>query len=49
MTFYKSHAFLIKPDSTVIINCKNERDKQGRNRKVLKEGSYIFVGKVKRL
>lgn len=49
MTFYKSHVLLIKPDATVIISCKNERDKQGRTRKVLKDGSDIFAGNVRRL
>jgi len=49
MTFYKSHVLLIKPDATVIINCKNERDKQERTRRVLKDGSNIFAGKARRL
>jgi len=39
MTFCKSHALLIKQDAAVIINCKRERDKQGRNR--------IFVGQAR--
>jgi len=47
MTFCKSHALLIKQDAAVIINCKRERDKQGRNRKVLKDGSDIFVGQAR--
>ena len=49
MTLYKSHALLIKPDATVIVNCKRERDNHRRNRKVLEERSDIFAGKSRTL